>query len=107
MEEDEIQIKVGFANVQRGPESVGGKLILTNRRLRFVPHFLNVQSQEDVIDLQDIGSINVASSKLLNMFPIFPNAMLLHAGDGKECRFTVFNRAQWINEINRARKARE
>ncbi|MEL7004614.1 MAG: hypothetical protein AAFN93_18045 [Bacteroidota bacterium] len=52
-EEEEIQHE-GPANLFRGVEGVGGKLLLTDKRLIFKSHQLNIQAGETRILLEDI-----------------------------------------------------
>ena len=49
-------IKEGFANLQRNIETVGGKLFLTNQRLIFEAHKVNIQRGTTEIELQDVQS---------------------------------------------------
>ena len=46
LDTDEKEIKVAGANHVVGMEAVGGKLLLTNKRLVFKSHFLNIQTHQ-------------------------------------------------------------
>ena len=37
------------ANLYRGAEGVGGKLMLTREYLLFKPHFINIQKEEEMV----------------------------------------------------------
>jgi len=41
---EERIIKEGLANLQKGAETVGGKLCMSNLRVIFEPHVINVQT---------------------------------------------------------------
>ena len=51
---DEVLIKQGPANLQRGTETVGGRLTLTSQRLVFESHRFNLQAGAAIIPLATI-----------------------------------------------------
>jgi hypothetical protein len=100
----EVVQREGRANLQRGIETVGGSLALTNRRLVFEPHALNVQTQVLEVPLASVASLALAWTKFLNLFPIFPNSLSVVLVDGTEHRFVVVGREEWMAEIEAARR---
>ena len=98
-----MELKGGPANLQRGAESVGGKLALDGRRLRFQPHRANAQRDQEVIEITDIKRIDRAWTKLLGVVPIAPNGMDVVMRNGETFRFTVSGRKDWIQTIEHAR----
>ena len=100
LNENENLIKEGAANLQRGLETVGGKLYVTNHRLLFEPHAINIQSENMEINIVDIKSTEKSWTKFLNIIPIFPNSLLIHTKDGQSKNFVLFGREQWKHKID-------
>jgi GRAM domain len=96
---DENAMKDGVANMQRGMETVGGKLYLTDRRLIFEAHALNIQSGTTIIPLKSVTDARKCWTKFLNLIPLFPNSIAVSTKDGKEYRFVTFNRQAWLDAI--------
>ena len=94
----EILIKEGLANLQRGIETVGGRLFLTDSRLVFCSHLLNVQCGTTYIPLTEVRSVQPCWTKFLGIFPIMPNSLAIHI-DGAEYRFVLFARKRWVQAI--------
>jgi len=88
------------ANLYRGIEGVGGKLILTAEYLLFKPHIINIQKDEEIIYLKDIEHIEESNS-----FSIIPNGFKVITSSHQKYRFVVKNRNQWIAKINKLRKS--
>jgi hypothetical protein len=86
---DEQILKTGAANLQRGIETVGGKLYLTNRRLIFEAHALNVQTGSTEIPLSDVCSLQRCWTKFLESIPLFPNSLAVLTSRGDEFRFVL------------------
>jgi tetratricopeptide (TPR) repeat protein len=80
---EEIQGKFG-ANLFRGWEGVGGRIIVTNRRLLFEAHRYNVQREPLDIPLHDISDI--VPSKTLYLVP---NGITIACHSGQQYRFVV------------------
>lgn len=93
-------IKQGSGNLQRGVETVGGKLYLTNQRLVFEAHKINVQGGNTEINLSDIQSSEKCWTKLLGLIPIMPNSLAVSTKSGTECRFVLFRRGAWAAAID-------
>lgn len=78
-------------------EAVGGRLYLTDRRLVFKSHHLNVQRHEFSIPLSDI-----AEQRPVPTMWVIPNGLLIRTDDEKTERFVIENRAEWIKKIGEA-----
>lgn len=94
-------VKEGAANLQRGAETVGGRLYLTGQRLVFEAHALNFQSGVMVLERQGIRSARPDWTRLFGRVPLLPNALVIGTSDGEEHRFTVFGRQDWVAAIDR------
>ena len=92
-------MKSGPANLLRGKESVGGKLELDGRALRFLPHKLNVQRSPVVLYVTDIKRLAPAWTKLFGVFPVAPNGLDVTMRNNEVWHFTVTGRKEWIREI--------
>ncbi len=99
LEPNETIVKAGSANLQRGAETVGGKLYLTNRRLVFESHSFNVQRGATSIPLGVIDSVVKCWTKFLNIIPLAPNSLLVTTAQGQEHRLVLFGRDVWVSEI--------
>ena len=91
---ENIEIE-GPANLFRGLEGVGGKLFLTNKKLIFKSHKINIQKGQTDIDYSDISEIiKRKTAKIIN------NGIRIKTNDGKEFDFVVNERDKWIEELN-------
>lgn len=100
MNEGEVLIKEGKANRARfALISQGGKLILTNQRLVFVGHGMNIGEGTISIKLADILRFKKSVASLL--IPI-PNAIKVIDQNGKTHKFIVSGRGKWIRAISEA-----
>jgi len=96
----EAPVKDGAANLQRGIETVGGRLYLTNQRLIFESHAINIQSGETIIPLASVTGVRKCWTKFLNLIPLVPNSVAVATKEGTEYRFVTFSRQAWIDAIN-------
>lgn len=96
-------LKEGRANMQRGLETVGGKLTLTTQRLLFEAHGLNFQRGATELWLQQVASQKGGWTKFLGVLPMVPNSIVLTLADGQEFSFVVTGRAAWLTAIEQAR----
>ncbi len=90
----EPTIKEGLANHFRGVINVAGRLWLTDRRLIFKSHALNLGGHEESYPLTDIVEI-----RLRNTLFIVPNGLSIVLKDGREERFVVYGRKDWAAKI--------
>ncbi len=95
LQSDEKVMKSGFANHFKGIESVGGKLVLTNKRLYFKSHKLNFQNHELSLELKDIKE-----HVKVNTLSIVPNGLKIILKSGEEERFVLNRRNDWIKFLN-------
>ncbi|MBD2461543.1 hypothetical protein H6G89_10825 [Oscillatoria sp. FACHB-1407] len=100
---DERLIKQGGANLQRGIETVGGQLYLTNQRLVFESHRLNVQTGAVIIPISKIVSVKACWTKFLNIIPLLPNSISVSTSDNQIYALVVFNRNEWLSAITAQR----
>ena len=101
----EIPVKDGAANLQRGMETVGGRLYLTNQRVIFEPHTLNIQTDITTVPLTSITGTRKCWTVFLNLIPLVPNSIAIATKDGNEYRLVTFGRQAWIDAIG-GQKAR-
>lgn len=99
----ELVLHQGRANMQRGPETAGGTLVLTEQRLLFIPHVLNVQAQVSEVPLDRVAAVRKAWTKVLGVIPVAPNSMEITTAEGHSHSFVVSGRARWIAAIVQAR----
>lgn len=84
----------------RGWESVGGHLILTNQRLVFEPHRVNVQRYVDEFDPHDISSVAKTWSRTRNgQVRLAPNVIEVTFRDGRVASFVVWRRTAWCSAL--------
>jgi hypothetical protein len=93
-ENEQIEVE-GPANLFRGIEGVGGKLFLTNERLIFKSHKLNIQNGQTDIDYKHIAEVSGRKTANLN-----DNGIRIKTTDRKEYDFVVGDRDLWIERIN-------
>jgi hypothetical protein len=89
----EIIIKKGRATHRKGLEGVGGNLFLTNQRLIFSSHFINIQTHEESIPLEEILSVETKHYDFLSA------KMEFFLRNGETEVFYVPQRRQWSLEI--------
>lgn len=92
---DETVEVEGPANLFRGMEGVGGKIFLTNKKLIFKSHKINIQTGQTDVAYADIDQIiNRKTAKLIN------NGIRIVTKDGKQFDFVVNERAVWLHHFN-------
>ena len=95
----EQQIRQGKANTSTLIGGKGGNLILTNQRLIFLSHGLNLTQGGASIELKNIMSVSPAFTVSI-FFPIpIPNSIKIRTQDGKVHKFVVTKRQEWISQI--------
>ncbi|AOY66991.1 hypothetical protein IPT12_20130 [Xanthomonas perforans] len=102
---DRAVLRQAPANLQRGMEAVGGRLILTADALLFQPHAFNVQRQTLSLPLRQIVAIQSCWTRLFGLLPIAPTSLAVRLEDGKRYRFVIGKRTQWMADIASARDA--
>jgi hypothetical protein len=96
---DEELVMEGMANLQRGWEAVGGRLYLTNHRLIFEAHAINIQNQATDIPLTRIHKVEKCWSEIFGLIPLVPNSIAVETTDGVSFRFVAWGRQEWIDAI--------
>ena len=94
IDEDEQVIKEAGANHFKGVEGVGGKLVLTNRRLIFKSHKYNVQNHQEDFSLERM--LNLRTQKLLT---VYENVIVLQVDDASTHKFVVDEPEDWVKRI--------
>ena len=92
-------LKEGVANHLKGKEAVGGKLFVTDRRLYFSSHPLNLQTHQESYALNDISAL-----EFVNTLFVVPNGLLVKLRDGREERFVLNGRDDWKKAIEDAQR---
>jgi hypothetical protein len=98
---NEKLIREGMASLQRGVETVGGRLYLTDSRLVFSSHQFNVQTGCTEIPLAAIRTIRPCWTRFLGILPLAPNSLAVNTGS-TEYRFVLPDRASWAQTIQSA-----
>lgn len=95
MENEQTYFDV-LANLFRGPEAVGGRLKLTDRRLLFKSHNINIQTGTTEILIEQIAEV-----KKRNTLGIVPNGISIVTKDGAKYKFVLWRRSKIIDFINK------
>ena len=93
--------KEGPASLFVNMESVGGWLTLTDQRLQFTPHKINVQTAPMELPLHQIASAATVATA-----GIVPNGLKIDTATGETFRFVVNGRAEWVDAMARAKRLR-
>jgi hypothetical protein len=94
----EAILKQGGASHFKGLEAVGGKLFLTDHRLVFKSHRFNIQVHQESYPLADITAVEPRRG-----ISIVGDGLAVVLSGGREERFVVFGRRDWITQILMAR----
>ncbi|WP_217363242.1 GRAM domain-containing protein [Winogradskyella undariae] len=93
-ENENIEIE-GPANLYQGIEGVGGKIFLTDKKLIFKSHKINIQIRQTNIEYKNIDKISKRKTiKLIN------NGIRIITNDGNKYDFVVNERDLWLEKIN-------
>ena len=98
LEEEKIEIE-SPASRSKGFEKVGGKLFLTNKRLVFKSHKLNIHREQINIEYDQIAE--VVKQKISK---VSDNGMRISIIKGKNYDFVVQDRDRWLEKLNGKRK---
>jgi hypothetical protein len=91
---EEIEIE-GPANLFLGIEGVGGKLFITNKKVVFKSHKINIQKGQTDIFYENIKEIIKRKTA-----KIIDNGIRIKTNDGNEFDFVVNEREKWIEKLN-------
>ena len=103
LDTNERILKEGAANLQSGTETVGGKLYLTNRRLVFESHMVNLRRDPTIVRIDTISAVTKCWTKFFNVIPLIPNSLAVTTCEGKKYNFVLFDRDGWASAITSAK----
>lgn len=92
--DNENIIKEGGANHFKGKEGVGGKLVLTDKRLIFKSHKFNIQNHQDNFDLEQIEKLQATKT-----LKFLENGLTLELANNDRHKFIVDEPTDWIEKI--------
>jgi|GEM_PF-2484673 len=84
----------GAANHFLNGEGVGGGLYLTNGKILFRSHKLNIQNHELALNLADIAEV-----RFYNTLGLIPNGLEVITANGRVEKFVVYKRKIWKQQI--------
>jgi hypothetical protein len=84
----------GPASLLNGFEKVGGKLFLTDLRLIFKPHKLNIHRKQINVELEQISDV---MQRKISTAP--DNGIRVTTADGKDFDFVVHERDLWLKNL--------
>ena len=97
LEPGEASRHAGPANHFVGVEGVGGKLVLTDRRVVFRSHGFNIQVHALELPLASIASVTPVMT-----LGLVDNGLLFRMTDGHVERFVVGGRQEWLAAFSAA-----
>ncbi len=97
LDEGENLITERFANLFKGIEAVGGRMKVTDKRIIFEPHPINIQRGDVEIPLSEITEVRERST-----LGIVPNGISIITKSREEYKFVVWNRKELIEIIKNA-----
>lgn len=89
-DKDETLVEERGANHFKGLEAVGGKLALTNKRLIFKSHGMNIQRHQEDFQLKEIKGIVVTPS-----VPFLKNKLVISLAENVKHSFIVNEPQRW------------
>lgn len=95
LQESETIIFKKAANLFRGLEAVGGWVTLTDQRLIFEPHRINIQTEPLVLTYKEM--IGIEKRNTLNLVP---NGIKITTESGGEYKFVIWKRTAFIKYVN-------
>ena len=103
MLKEEKILKEGGAGRTNYFNTQGGKLYFTNKRLVFIGHGFNFGDGSMSMNLEDILAIRKACTWTIYLIILpFPNAFRVVLKDGKNYKFSVFGRRDWLSKLKEA-----
>jgi len=91
--DEEIETE-GLANLFRSVQAVGGKLFLTNEKLIFKSHKLNIHTGQSDIPYHTIAEVQTTKTGNL-----IDNGLRIKTADGLEFDFVVADRESWMEKL--------
>ena len=103
-----LALRSGEEVLKEGPashffkgESVGGWLTLTDQRLQFTSHKINVQ-----VHTLDLQLSQIARAETVATARLIPNGLKIKTASGESEHFVVNGRADWVNTMAKAKHLR-
>jgi hypothetical protein len=87
-------IKEGGANHFMGKEGVGGKLVLTDKRLIFKSHKFNIQNHQDNFDLGQVKKLQATKT-----LKFLENGLTIELTNNDRHKFIVDEPTDWVEKI--------
>lgn len=97
LENGEVVLRKGLANLQNRHGKFPGYLILTNYRVIFEGSGNSLIRNSDL--LSQIDEMELGWTKILKFIPVLPNAVVISYNNGQLHRYTVWGRNRWLDEI--------
>jgi hypothetical protein len=101
----EAVVMEGPANFFRGWEAVGGWLALSPQWLVFVSHRLNWHQGRLLLPVSRVHGVTCCWARFLGV-PLVPRAIAVKMAEGREYKFVVYSRYQWVSAISSQRRRR-
>ena len=92
--DNETILKEGGDNHVKGKEGVGGKIVLTNIRLIFKSHQLNIQNHQENFDLGQVEKLQATKT-----FGFWENGLMLELSHNAKHKFIVDEPTDWVEMI--------
>jgi hypothetical protein len=96
---DEVVLRKGAATQVVSHAGIGGKLLLTSKRLIFIPHSLNFQNREEDIAIKHIIAVVSMHSDY------FSRKISIYLKDNTVKEFIIYKRKAWVQHICDVAKA--
>ena len=96
--DEEIIFQTG-ANYFKRWEAVGGKLYLTNKRLIFKSHSINIQKQKLMIPISDIKDI-----RRFKVYRLSNNGMIIQTKDLRKAKFALEDIEEFFSLLSQTMK---
>jgi hypothetical protein len=97
LEETETVARVSTANRFVETGAVGGRLVLTDRHVWFVPHSATVQADAWSVPLAKVRAVRATRT-----LGIIPNGVVLELASGTVHRFATWDRDDWVRAVRAA-----
>ncbi|MFD2915475.1 hypothetical protein [Psychroserpens luteus] len=97
--QNETEIFSDGANLWKGALAVGGKLILTQERLIFIPHIFNLGlgGKDEYLNLSEIDSANRVKT-----LQLIDNGLKIILSNERVLKFVVNYPAKWIEHLKKS-----
>lgn len=97
LEDQELIIKKGLANLYCNGEAYAGALYLTSVRMVFVGYLLDIENKY----IEEIPLAHIEDIGLEKTFFVIPNVIVIRTIKDRRIKFIVRKRDSWFEAINR------